>query len=146
MNKRQKREFYERIKVLALPEHFKELIYAALRDVLAPKPSKTIRRVRTASPLMTLPVWEVKNGTLVYHMLRAWAMRKKLCPRTVEELIEEFRTEMLSKNKEYADFTAAFQTYLNKGYLSKQLPQVLWVNSPYRTQEGVTKMQAGAAI
>lgn len=147
MNKRQKHHFFERMKATSLlTTNQKEIVFGFLREALNLPKEQRITRVRTKSLLMTLPVWEAANGALAWPALRDWAMRKKLCPKTVEELIEEFRLEMQSKSKEYADFVATFQTYLNKGYLSKKLPQVLWVNSPYRKQEGVTKMQAGASI
>lgn len=146
MNKRQKRAFFERIEGSYLNATQKEFVYGALKDALNLPTERKIKRVRTQSILMTLTVWEAKNGPLAWPMLRDWATHKKLCPKTVEELVDEFRREMLSKGKEYADFVATFQTYLNKGYLSKKLPQVLWINSPYRKQEGVRTTTAGASI
>lgn len=95
---------------------------------------KPPRKIRTpkAKNLMTLPQWEAKvYGPLNVGIMDTWSTQKGLCKRLLAELIEEFRTEMVSKNKEYADFSAAFKTYLNKGYLSKTLEQAKLANSPY---------------
>jgi hypothetical protein len=86
----------------------------------------TPRAARKSSQLMTLEQWEksVVYGPLDVPLIDTWATRSNLCKRQLAELIEEFRTEMIAKNKHYADFAAAFNVYLNKGYLSKKLEQI----------------------
>jgi len=88
-----------------------------------------------ANNLLTLAQWEAQvGGQLSIGMLTGWTNAKRLDSKEVAQLIEEFRTEMVSKNKLYADFKAAFQTYLTKGYLSKTLAQVAW-----KAPEGANK-------
>lgn len=147
MNKKQKREFFECIKASAMPEHHKDFVYLSLRECLAPKPvEKKIRRVKSNN-LFTLQEWEDLTGQPLHSsMITGWIVKKALCPFTIANLIEEFRLEMLSKNKQYADFKATFQTYLNKGYLSKKFPEVLWMNSPHRKQDNVHISQRGSSI
>lgn len=92
------------------------------------KPKKT----RAVSPQMTLQAWELARGQELHWVnLERWAAQKQFCEMSIRLLIEEFRTEMMGKGLRYADFVAAFQTYLNKGYLSKKSDQVLIVNSRY---------------
>lgn len=91
----------------------------------AAKPKKI--RTTKAPNLLSLSQWEAQvGGQLSIGMLTGWTNAKRLDSKEVAQLIEEFRTEMVSKNKLYADFKAAFQTYLTKGYLSKTLAQVAW--------------------
>lgn len=88
--------------------------------------AKPIRKVRNAKApaLMSLLAWEQLQGTqLTIRNVQDWVTAKQLCPVMVMELIQEFRTEMFSKNKQYAAFDAAFKVYLTKGYLSKQLAE-----------------------
>lgn len=73
------------------------------------------------STLTTIEVWESKAGLLNAEMIKDWCKGKQLTRDIAEQLISEFRTEMVGKGKMYADFRAAFQTYLIKGYLSKTL-------------------------
>lgn len=148
MNKRQKHHFFDRMKATSLlTTNQKEIVFGFLREALNLPAEKRITRVRTKSALITLLAWEGLRGRPLEPVdVRAWILRKKLCPFLIQGLIEEFRAEMISKSKEYADFAMTFQTYLNKSYLSKTFTQTLWVNSPYNKQEGVTKMQPGASI
>ncbi len=87
--------------------------------------AKVSRPKRLRSPkdgkLMTLNQWEATHGVLSIGDVERWAISKKLNLARVRDLIEEFRTEMVSKNKQYADFGAAFKVYLTKGYLSQTL-------------------------
>lgn len=87
--------------------------------------SHTPRVPRNASKLMTLEQWEAKVcGPLNVGIMDTWATRSNLCKIQLAQLIEEFRIEMMSKNKHYADFKLAFMNYLNKGYLSKKIDQI----------------------
>lgn len=94
------------------------------------------RVARKAKVEMTLKEWEAQNGQLVFSMVEQWAKQKGFCPELLRQLVEEFRLEMTSKSKLYADFKATFQTYLNKGYLSLKPQQVLLINSPYAPKIG----------
>lgn len=86
---------------------------------------KKIRNTSTKAQLYTLQEWEkLWCGPLNVQLMDTWATEKVLCKRQLAQLIEEFRTEMMAKNKMYADFKAAFQVYLTKGYLSKTIDQV----------------------
>lgn len=92
------------------------------RKLSAPK---KIRNPKTKAKLYTLEEWEkLWCGKLDVPLMDTWATEKNLCKRQLAQLIEEFRTEMISKNKMYADFKAAFQVYLTKGYLSKKMDQI----------------------
>lgn len=82
----------------------------------SPKP----RKVSNAKNLMTIEEWEANDGwPKAAHSMSEWIDRNKLCPRMVNEMVDEFRREMRAKGKQYANFAMAFQTYLRKGYLSK---------------------------
>lgn len=97
-----------------------------LAAFLAEEKLRAPRKVRNtkAPQLVSLDQWEEKNGGLCLKMLDSWITEKILCRKQVQQLIEEFRTEMWAKNKQYSDFRAAFQVYLTKGYLSKTIDQV----------------------
>lgn len=72
--------------------------------------------------LVSLQDWEKITGAeLNAEMLKSWCQQKKVARAVIAPLIDEFRTEMIGKGKQYADFRAAFQTYLTKGYLSMTL-------------------------
>lgn len=82
------------------------------------------RKITNAKNLMTLHDWEERNFTLnVPHHLFHWAKSRGLDLNILEDMVEEFRGEMNAKGKQYADFVATFQTYLRKGYLSKNMEQ-----------------------
>lgn len=106
------------------------------------------RVTRKKKAELTLHEWEQQNGILVVAMMQSWVKQNLFCERTVHQLIEEFRTEMKSKGNLYADFKATFQTYLNKGYLSKKRDQVLLVNSPYAPKVGAMgkAMEKGVSL
>lgn len=90
----------------------------------AAKP-RTPRVPKNTTKLYSLDEWETLwCGKLDVPLMDTWATEKNLCKRQLAQLIEEFRTEMISKGKRYADFKAAFQVYLNKGYLSKRIEQI----------------------
>lgn len=77
-------------------------------------------RKATGKNLMTLQEWEAQHATLSIVMMTGWIDAHKLCYLTISELVGEFRGEMIAKGKQYANFKAAFMTYLDKGYLSKK--------------------------
>lgn len=79
--------------------------------------------------LVTIQDWEKSNQRLTVSLMANWVEERKFCPVVIEQLISEFRTEMEGKGKLYADFKSAFQTYLNKGYLSKKPYDCLAVNN-----------------
>lgn len=118
-------------KGLTLPESQRKVtndtivrVMTYLKAKKASKPKK-IRNPSTPSKLYTLQEWEALwCGPLNVQLMDTWATEKVLCKRQLAQLIEEFRTEMMAKNKMYADFKAAFQVYLTKGYLSKRIDQV----------------------
>lgn len=90
------------------------------RKATAPKKMRNTK----APALMSLPAWEKQQGAqLTIRNVQDWVTSRQLCPVMVMELIQEFRTEMVSKNKQYAMFDAAFKVYLTKGYLSKTIDQ-----------------------
>lgn len=71
---------------------------------------------------MLIQEWESITGVqLNADMLKSWCQQKGIARAIIAELVEEFRIDMIGKGKAYADFRAAFQTYLTKGYLSSTL-------------------------
>lgn len=92
-----------------------------------------VRKISNAKGLMTLDRYE-ENGILHIGMMGEWVVKNKLCPIAVMNMIAEFRTEMLAKGKQYADFLRAFQVYLAKGYLSKKMTECTLERSPHRRE------------
>jgi hypothetical protein len=87
---------------------------------VGPKP----RKITNAKGLVTLGEWEATEKAKGWcTRMMTWASENSLSPLAVDSLIEEFRSEMLAKGKKYADFYLAFQNYLRRGYLSKNLEQ-----------------------
>lgn len=82
--------------------------------------------------LMTLQEWEKQHATLSIVMMTNWMNEHQLCYLAVSDMVSEFRGEMVAKGKEYANFKAAFMTYLTKGYLSKKLEACTLERSPHR--------------
>lgn len=110
----------ERLRVARIIEGLERAVKA--KKLEAPK---KIRNTKTKAKLYTLEEWEkLWCGKLDVALMGTWATRNNLCKRQLAQLIEEFRIEMISKAKQYADFKAAFQVYLTKGYLSKKIDQV----------------------
>lgn len=72
-----------------------------------------------------LAVWEKNIGCqLCVEQLMGWIKEKGLDPNGVKVAIEEFRDQVTGGGNQYADFTAAFKTYLRKGYLRLKIDQV----------------------
>lgn len=88
-------------------------------------------RKASGKNLVTIQEWEAQHGTLSTHMMTEWIIRLDLCQQMVAIMVAEFRGEMIAKGKQYANFKAAFMTYLTKGYLSKQITACTTSRSPY---------------
>lgn len=97
------------------------------------------RKITGAKNLVILSEWEAEKGKLCADMMLGWLRGHGLCPSMIEEMIEEFRGEMFAKGKQYANFKAAFITYLNKGYLSKRLEQCKLERSPHYNRTTLDK-------
>ena len=100
-----------------------------------------VNRPRKASGknLVTLQEWEKQHGLLSIVMMTDWIDAHKLCYLAVGDMVDEFRGEMIAKGKQYANFKAAFMTYLAKGYLSKRMEACTLERSPYTTQTRIDK-------
>lgn len=106
---------------------------------------KNPRKITNAKGLMSLSDWEGINGFLVTMVGHStWAHKNKLDPRMLENMAAEFKREMIAKGKQYADFYAAFQTYLTKGYLSKTLSACLAENN--RSETGTFVHSRGVSL
>lgn len=111
--------------------------------------SKKVRKNIYTKKQMTLQQWEDSpeiGCNLNYSMFSNWVREKGYCPVLVSQLIDEFRIDMISKGKAYADFRAAFQTYLTKDFLSKTSIQTLLVNSPHKSVDHTTINRRGGSI
>ncbi len=117
MNKKQKEKFKELLSESGVKQNGVARIMELLEQSLIKEPSKP--RAPKFKALMTLTEWEGKMGKkLDWMMFREWVIVKEYDHTVIAQLVEEFRIDMFSKQKEYADFRAAFQNYFNKGYLS----------------------------
>lgn len=126
MNKDQKAKFTT---LLTCTTPFKtyevELILQLLEESLKPVAKAPRIRNTKAPALKNLFEWEAeKNCQLRWEMLREWVAGNGYDLTLIQKMIEEFRLEMIGKNKMYADFKATFQTYVNKGYLSLKPSQL----------------------
>ena len=117
MNKKQKEKFKQLLVDSGVKDTGVSKIMLMVDQTLVPEPKKP--RALKPRNTMTLMQWEEKQGKRldVRHMLE-WIEKNQYSIPVIHQLIEEFRIDMLSKGKEYACFRAAFQNYLNKGYLS----------------------------
>lgn len=117
MNKKQKEKFNQLLIEAGLKSATSTKILHILDQALIPEPKKP--RVPKVSNAVTLQQWETAQGKrLDIRMMIDWLDRHNYAIDTMAMLVEEFRTDMISKDKPYADFRAAFQNYFNKGYLS----------------------------
>lgn len=84
------------------------------------------KKINKKKAVMLLAEWEdlPENGRLRVELIDKWILQAKLDRRSVHQLIEEFRVDMGSKGKMYADFKLAFMNYLMKGWLSKRMDQI----------------------
>lgn len=122
MNKKQKNNFIIELKNNFDPARV-ELIMKLFEACCIIQP-RTLMRKSKPTASMPLSDWEKKVGArLNAEMLRGWCKENGLARSVVEMLVSEFRTTMIAKNKEYADFRAAFQIYLIKNYLSMSMGQ-----------------------
>lgn len=123
------------------------LILHAEADIALEQSLKPKRRtIRNRGGDMILEDWESQKGRLTIETVSKWVFSKKLCPIQVRELVEEFRIEMMSRGKMYADFKAAFINYMNKGYLSKKLHQVRAADSPHSSSYKHQEISRGGSI
>ena len=116
MNKKQKEKFNQLLIEAGLKTATSTKILHILDQALikpAPKPKQL--RYKPNTPLLTLQEWETAQGKrLDARQLLNWIDAKQYDLGIMVHLVEEFRTDMLSKGKAYADFRAAFQNYFNK--------------------------------
>lgn len=93
-----------------------------------------VSRPRKASGknLVTLQEWEYTHSKLSIVMMAPWIESNRFCHLVISDMVEEFRGEMIAKGKQYANFKAAFMTYLTKGYLSKKIDACAIERSPYK--------------
>lgn len=112
------------------------------------KPAEKKHKIRTvkSKDLYSLQEWEERIGRLDPRMMMRWIDQHQLCPKLIADLVEEFRMEMVSKGKKYANFKATFQVYLLKGYLSKKMGQVLLANSPHKGNSATQIFSRGVSI
>lgn len=69
--------------------------------------------------------WEKKVGcVLCVEQVMTWVREKQLDPAGVKQAIEEFRDAVTAGGNQYADFTAAFKTWLRNGYLRLKMNQL----------------------
>ncbi len=91
------------------------------------------------SPQLTLEDWEAEKGAMLNHrMLANWIKNKELHPGLVQEMIVIFRTKMIARGARQADFVAAFQNYINSGWMPKTLEQLKAKNAPGALRDNVT--------
>lgn len=117
MNKKQREKFAASLSANGVKPTGVLKIMVLLDAALVKEPKAP--RVKKTSLAMTLMDWEAAQGKRLdaRHVLD-WIERNKYDLQVMVQLVEEFRIDMMSKGKEYADFRAAFQNYFNKGYLS----------------------------
>lgn len=119
-----------------LPPNHKTKAVQIIRDAeqrLKLKGLTSRPRKASGKNLVTLQEWEGNHGTLTSAMMEEWIGRLKLCRKMVSSMVDEFRGEMIAKGKQYANFKAAFMTYLAKGYLSKPITACTLERSAHRT-------------
>lgn len=124
-----------------LPPSHKAKAVQIIRDAeerLKLKRPNMPRRIVQARGLVTLGEWEEKHGPLMPVYIKSWIVKNKLSPGMIDALIREFREDMLSKGKQYADFALAFQNYMRKGWLSKKLPECVLKQQTHMDNRGVT--------
>ena len=121
-----------------LPTSHKQKVVQIIRDAEERLKIKGVnsrpRKVSNVKNAITLEEWENIHGPLRSTMMWDWIRQQKLCPQMIAKMIQEFRTEMQGKGKQYANFRAAFQTYLAKGYLSKPITACTLERSPYKSE------------
>lgn len=72
-----------------------------------------------------LEEWEKNIGSILcVAMMQSWVKDNQYSVEKIGKLIGEFRLKMIAGGNLYADFKAAFQNYLNSGYLSLGVDQV----------------------
>jgi len=119
-----------------LPPSHKQKAVQIIRDAEQRLKIKNLGKTRprraTGKNLVTLQEWEKEHALLSIVMMTQWMDDNNLCYSMVGDMVKEFRGEMIAKGKQYANFKAAFMTYLAKGYLSKTMEACTVEKSPYR--------------
>lgn len=132
---RQLRKQIEKMTGIYTPNQIAYILTAIARaeeELTLAASSKPPRQSRPTATTMSLYQWEHKQGKqLNVEMFIKWVRAKEFCPVLIGEMIEEFRVAMISKDKHYADFAAAFQNYINQGYLSRKAYQLHKSKSPH---------------
>lgn len=103
--------------------------------------AKARKEPRPKTNKILLQDWEAEKGcNLKWEHMADWVEEKNLDSVAVQEQIEIFRTKMMAGANRYHDFRAAFQNYVNSGYMPKTLEQLKRKNAPGRSySETVTK-------
>jgi hypothetical protein len=117
MNKKQKAKFAHLLAESGVKETGVSKIMDMVEEAMKPEPKAP--RVAKPKHVMSLQEWETRQGKrLDARQMITWIDEKNYDIGVMVYLVEEFRTDMISKAKPYANFIAAFQNYFNKGYLS----------------------------
>lgn len=117
MNKKQREKFADSLSASGVKATGVAKIMELLDAALVKEPK--LPRVKKNTLAVTLMEWENAQGKrLDARQVLEWIERNKYDLQVMAQLVEEFRIDMMSKSKPYADFRAAFQNYFNKGYLS----------------------------
>lgn len=150
---------FELVRATDYPPDEGDELGSVVKSTTAASSSEGVQEVQTTSPvtspkdidkkinkknkpkMVTIEEWEKISGRLDLHSVKSWVVNHHFDQRAIAELIEEFRVEMGSKGKLYADFRLAFMTYLTKGYLSKKKEQI-----PARAAAGVQQTTRGHSL
>lgn len=122
------------IQLAPIPDHHKRYIAKELTEAaerLKLRAPRKPMKITNAKNLITLEEWEERNGKLNIGNLYDWICKNKLCAVAINNMVIEFREEMMAKGKQYANFKLAFITYLKRGYLSKPFKACTLEQSPY---------------
>lgn len=79
------------------------------------------KNIKKKSDTMKLVQWEEINGQLTWRHMEEWLRNNRIQPRVINPVIEEFRNGMMANATEYADFSAAFKNWMNRGFCSKTI-------------------------
>jgi hypothetical protein len=92
----------------------------------------------------SLSEWEQEVGSqLCADMMAQWIKENGYDRLKVSAAVTEFRGVMQANGNEYADFTAAFKNYINRGYLSVS---VAALKIPSASPDGVRTFDKGLAL
>lgn len=146
MNKGQIASFLSDVDQTDLSPIQKQTIHTLIERHTKPVEKPFVIRKVKAKDLCSLEDWEARIARLDHRMMAHWIEDAQFCPALIQEMIEEFRIDMISKNKQYANFKSAFQSYILKGYLSKKIGQLKLGNSPYRDKSATQIFTRGVNL